>query len=471
MINIFEYPSKEDIKYFIDSFRKNQDIYHRSKVLPKTLKSLTPNSYLRAYIDHLRSTTIINSAGLLIVLEHIFTHNSLPRCKQCQGEFVVLHSKSLYCNPSCCAKGTLEQRKLTLKSKLGVEFSAQSDVCLEKRNNTLIKRYGSLESYHKQSRKKAQETCMSRYGVKHTYNSPLLKQKRDATMLCKYGTVHALQNPSLNQKMRNTRKLLDNEAIFKRIRETMLRKTGYEHAWMRNSPCRAKARKTNLERYGNEQPAKTKPVKDKAAETLIEKYGSIENFHKYVVVQGEKTNLVKIGARNSLCKNTPTRKRRDLTMLKKYNTLHSMQNPASFYKQARTAKAFKNIVVQGKVFTVRGYEDRAITVILDNCNIQATDLHASAEGNLSLFYRDRDDKRRVHYPDFWIAKQNLYVEVKSSWTYNLFKHKFQYILKAAKALERNYLLLVMTKEGLVDSYYYNSEERISSPSSKSFALI
>lgn len=112
---------------------------------------------------------------------------------------------------------------------------------LELKKNTLLK-YGVDHPTKLQATKdKYKKTMMSKYGVSHNWKGRL-REKGEATMLDKYGTKHALQNDEIKNKRNNT--TLE--------RHGTLNMLGLE-----------KTKRTNLEKYGFENAARSKVIIDK----------------------------------------------------------------------------------------------------------------------------------------------------------------------------------------------------------------
>ena len=99
------------------------------------------------------------------------------------------------------------------------------------------------------------------------------------------------------------------------------------------------------------------------------------------------------------------------------------------------------ILPSGKNIRLQGFEPKVLAMLLETYN--ESEILYTRSSMPKLFYIDNDGKNRRYYPDFYIPKENLLVEVKSTYTYlaDLDKN----ILKEQCALKSgfNYKLIVL----------------------------
>ena len=107
-------------------------------------------------------------------------------------------------------------------------------------------------------RKKYEETCEHRYGVKNTFQSTEVKTKIKSVLLERYN----VENPSLSDEFKLKK------------RKTFEKKYGTSHP-LKCKRIKDKIRKTNEERYGGPAPMCDEKVKRKMAKTCEKKYGGI----------------------------------------------------------------------------------------------------------------------------------------------------------------------------------------------------
>lgn len=208
-----------------------------------------------------------------------------------------------------------------------------------------------------------------------------------------------------------------------------------------------KRQKTNLEKYGEISAAKNPEVKRKRIETNLKKYGK-ESAMKCKHVQEKqfekmkKTNLEKYGVESTLSLDS-TKEKYKSTMNIRYgvdspwknkNIKEKMENTTlerygdkSYAKTSNWMERFKNhewgnryydyILPSGKIIRIQGYEKYAIDYLLKN-GYEEKDIKTVSKEKPSFRY-DYLNKERIYKPDIYLEPDNLIIEVKSLFTYNL----------------------------------------------------
>lgn len=118
-------------------------------------------------------------------------------------------------------------------------------------------------------RKKTEETCLAKYGVKHNWASKELREKGQyKTCLEKYGNRNYNNQEKLHET--NIKKYGENyrEVFHKKSIQTCLEK--YNKPWSNNLE---KMYNTNIERYGDKCSLNNKEISDKRTKTWLENYG------------------------------------------------------------------------------------------------------------------------------------------------------------------------------------------------------
>ena len=93
----------------------------------------------------------------------------------------------------------------------------------------------------------------------------------------------------------------------------------------------------------------------------------------------------------------------------------------------------------GKEIKVRGYEPQFLDFIFNNTSIKENDLEYESLEIEYLF----ENKKRKYYPDFFLVKNNLIVEIKSSWILELQGRDVQVAKEnACRALGYEYVLVL-----------------------------
>ena len=147
-------------------------------------------------------------------------------------------------------------------------------------------------------------------------------ERTKKTNLKKYGVENPFQN----------------ELIKEKIKQTNLKKYGVENP-SQNKEIYEKIKQTNVEKYGFTSPIKNKDVKNKIENTMIKKYG-VKNATQSKKIQNKikKTNLKKYGVENPF-QNELIKEKIKQTNLKKYGTEKPFQ---SVLVQDKIKKVFKN---------------------------------------------------------------------------------------------------------------------------------
>ncbi len=133
------------------------------------------------------------------------------------------------------------------------------------------------------------------------FASDKIKNKIKQTNLEKYGVEYATQNKIIGNKISNTWKSLDKDALNDRRKQASLAKYGYEYhqqdsvqkekikqSLIKNQggigfasdTIKNKVKQTNLEKYGFENAMQSSVVQDKLKATMLDKYG-VDNISEY----------------------------------------------------------------------------------------------------------------------------------------------------------------------------------------------
>jgi len=194
----------------------------------------------------------------------------------------------------------------------------------------------------------------------------------------------------------------------------------------------AKTIETNLSNHGVASTNSIQSVKDKKKESFMEKYGvdhqlkipevaaSVARKNKANSVErlgkAKITNIEKYGCENP-SSNMDVKQKRIDTMLERFGVENASQNAEIHQKKMRTSyKTKKFIFPSGRTEMVQGYEPQALTELLKTYHeddIITNTLHIPR-----IKYIGLDNKNHYYFPDIYIPKKNLIVEVKSLYTYS-----------------------------------------------------
>ena len=335
----------------------------------------------------------------------------IGKCILCENSFDKslnkLHKQRNFGCESCAKILKFERIKGTMVDKYGVEHAAQSQTF----------------------RDKMKETTLERFGVEHASQCEEVRDRTRATNLEKYGFEYGLQNEEVKEKRR-----LSN-----------LENYGVENQLQREE-IRDKIRATNLEKYGVEHVFQCKEVKDKCKKTNFERYGADYGFQNETI-KGKirATNLEKYGVEYGLqCKEVMDKIR--ATTLEKYGVEHVSQNPEIAEKQLKNSYYLKDYTLpSGGIIKIQGYEHYALDELFHQENIDENDIITGCKNVPTIWYTDVNEKRRRHFVDIFIPRQNKCIEVKSTWTFTTQKETI--FLKQQAAKELGYLYEIWVYDG------------------------
>ena len=176
----------------------------------------------------------------------------------------------------CRVVGDNEENKL---------ITCGDKICKRKKSeDTCIKKYGVKNPMQcKEIQDKAKDTNLGRYGAENPFGSKEIQDKIKDTLKEKYGEniVNIGQVQDTKDKIKATLKEKHGEGITcsfqlesvkEKSKQTLLKNYGVENP-MQNEEIRNKSKATNLERYGAENPFQVESVKEKSKQTWLKNYG------------------------------------------------------------------------------------------------------------------------------------------------------------------------------------------------------
>jgi hypothetical protein len=241
---------------------------------------------------------------------------------------------------------------------------------------------------------KTKQTNLKRYGVVTVMLNEEIKRKYQETNTKRYGVNSPLQNKEIKEKRFKTNlkiygfaNPLQNDEVKKKQIETNLKKFGVNHP-LQNKSIDQKRINTNMSRYGVNNPLKSKKVQEKYKKFLMDNYG-VE---------------------------------------------HNMQVAEILEKHQRSAFSLKPYTLpSGKEVKIQGYENHALDKLLQT--YQEEDLTIGASLVPKIIYIHQQKTKR-YYPDIYILKDNLIIEVKS--TYTLKRELEKNLAKRRACIEQGY---------------------------------
>jgi hypothetical protein len=180
-------------------------------------------------------------------------------------------------------------------------------------------------------------------------------------------------------------------------RKNLLEKFGVVNVFQL-SETKEKSKKTLLSKYGVEYISQNSEIKDKKEKTMLERYGRKNNFENFEL------------------------------LFQKYGVNNPMHLPHVHEKTQynRFKLRHKYILPSGKIIYLQGYEPLGLDSLLQE--YQENEI-IYKKSQMPKFLYQYQNKTKRYYPDFFIPKANLIVEIKSQYTYqkdldrNLLKEK------------------------------------------------
>lgn len=386
-------------------------------ILDKEIKLNIKSSKI---IFKLKELSINSKIGDIIILpiEKLWSGSNIKinvKCDVCECKKNIKYQEynrnylkyKLYC---CSNKCSYIKNKKTSLERYGDENYTNPD----KVKQTKLERYGDenytnikkikdskLEKYGDENynnRIKYKQTILEKYGVENTFQVTEFQKKTKQTNLEKYGVEDSRSSSYVNNKRKKTK----------------LEKHGDEYYNNRD-----KCKITNLERYGYDSSNKSPLIKFKKVKSMISKYGYISN---------------------SLTKESKEKLKN--TNLERYGVEYPMQVIEFSSKQQKNAKKIEyyndNLYFQGS------YEKDFLTYMNNLGNIDLI-----KRGNMIKY--EFEGKNKIHYPDFYIEKYNLIIEIKSSYYYNKHLDKNKSKMEACINLGYNYIFIINKNYSILDN--------------------
>ena len=209
----------------------------------------------------------------------------------------------------------------------------------------------------------------------------------------------------------------------KRIKQAKLEKYGDE-----NYNNQEKVIQTNLEKYGVDYNFKSKILIEKRKHTCLEKYG-VENVNqnKNIYEKGRQTKIKKYNNPNYVNhektkqtkferygdENYNNQEKSKQTCLERYGVEHQM-HVSEFHEKTLKYRWKEYIMPSGKSIKVQGYEPQALDFLLTKYT--EDEIISSRKEIPKIWYFTDNGNSHRYYPDFYIPKENLIIEVKSTYT-------------------------------------------------------
>lgn len=320
------------------------------------------------------------------------TTENLKTCQICRKTFENQSAVSAH----------LQLHKISIKKYYDQFYKTEYEgVCIYCNKPT---KYRSCTQYNR--------FCSISCANKHNYNTPHIKKeimnKCKDTVFTRYGTENPFQN----------------EEVKKKIHDTNMIKYGVGSPMM-NKEIMNKAKLTNIKKYGIPHILCKGIKRDEMSESI--KIGRKNSKNKTI-----QTCLARYGTENPFQNEEVKQKIRD-TNIMKYGVSNASQNHDIQIKKINTSFRRKRYTLpSGKIITLLGYEPQFLDYIFNNHILTEDEIDYSPKG---IKYIDNNDKIRYYFPDFYVPKWNLIIEIKSSYIVKCDKNLY---LKQKAVLQQNY---------------------------------
>lgn len=290
------------------------------------------------------------------------------------------------------------------------------DICskevtiMYKQYNYSIAKGGYYSCSQKCGIKKGEATNLIKYGTKNVFQNEEIKNKIKEGFISKYGVENPSFVPEIVQKIKDS----NNKTYADNLGE-----------------IRNKCFVTNIERYGVAEPNQTDEFKEKIKQINLNLYG-VENGSQYpeTLERIRQTNLKKFGVEYPL-QSLDIQKKIKKTILEKYGVACISQNKDIQEKIKQTVFNKYGVYYVSQVPEIRekqingGYKIKKHDIglnyqgtyeksFLDYCLLNNIVVTKPSHINYIL---ENNDKR--YFPDFYIEKLNLIIEIKSTYYNNL----------------------------------------------------
>jgi len=240
-----------------------------------------------------------------------------------------------------------------------------------------------------ETKKKRKETSMERFGVENSSQIPENRERAKQTCVEKYGIENVLNLPHNRQLTTKIIRETKQELLEKR-EKTNLERYGVT-CTLNSSESIKKKKKTWKEHYGVCHPSQSPEVRLKTINTCMERYG---------VTSPLKSDIIQ--------------DRMISTCVHRYGVSNPSQYPEFSRKALGSLFRTKPYTLpSGRIVKLLGYEPQFLDYVFDNKIFSEDEIEYSPA---RVEYIGFDNKKHYYFPDFYISKINLLIEIKSKWT-------------------------------------------------------
>jgi hypothetical protein len=280
---------------------------------------------------------------------------------------------------------------------------------------------------------------------------PIIPEKlnRDTRIkfICKCGCDGKKNFRTLNEKTGCFCKVCTENIRQAKKRKTNLKKYGVENP-MQSQEVKEKSKKTNLKKYGVEHAFQSQEVKEKYKKTNLKKYGVEHAMQSQEVKEKSKKTCMENHGVEHPFQSQEVKEKSKKTNLKKYGVENPMHNSEISEKASKNAYKLKDYTLpSSKVIKIQGAENHGLDYYFNNLEGTEDNLITSRIEVPEIWYTGEDNKRHRYFCDFYIKNTNTIVEIKSMWTYEKNKIKVELTKKECENQNYNFLLLIFDGKG------------------------
>lgn len=216
--------------------------------------------------------------------------------------------------------------------------------------------------------------------------------------------------------------------VKEKFKQTMQQNHGVDHP-SQLEYVKQKKKDTCMINYGVEYPGQSAEIKKMIKKTIIEKYGV-----EHVSQSQEIKDKIK------------------QTNIEKYGFAYAMQNPDVAERCSKASYSSKPYEFpSGNIVHIQGYENYAIDLLLD-MGYAEDDLVLRNRDKPQIWYDDPAEltKKRKHYVDIYIPKDNWCIEVKSTWTFKRDEAEVHAKKAAAEVMGYVYHVWIIDKAEIIE---------------------
>lgn len=350
----------------------------------------------------------------------------LPGISSNVQEDLFLFKESLLTPLKCpvCSKS-----RLFINYKKGYQNTCHSHKCIQgysqiKREESFLKKYGVKNPKQiKAVNDKIEKTNLKRYGHKNAAAAKEVKEKIKETFIKNYGVDNPLKVNSVKEKIKSTnleRYGVENTYQIKKVLDKIKEKYGDDFGFG-SSFFMEKSKETCNEKWGVDYHLQRPEIHKVITDTMNDLYGG-RGLGSPKISEKIYDEVERIYGERHPMHNKEIKNRLEETCLLRYggtNVMHSIEIFERSIKNSFRIKKYE--MPSGKIVNVQGYEPFAIKWFLENGYVEEDLIISNKEienhiGKIT-YNKPNTDRESRYYPDIFIKRDNLVIEVKSEYTY------------------------------------------------------